>query len=103
VGAREHAKRQGFQVVYDKTYPPSTVDYSPIVRPIKSLNPDVVFVASYPPYSTGMILAPQEVGSSRRCSAAAWWAALHRAPHQAGPKLNGIVDYGFWSRDYVPC
>src|SRR5262249_50087294 len=62
VGAREHVKRLGFQVVYDKTYPPTTVDYTPIVRAIKATNPDVVFVASYPPDSTGMILAAHEVG-----------------------------------------
>ena len=32
--------------MYDKTYPPSTVDYTPIVRAIKATNPDVVFIAS---------------------------------------------------------
>src|SRR5207302_1611393 len=45
VGARELVKRHGFKTVYDKTYPPSTVDYTPIVRAIKALNPDVLFVA----------------------------------------------------------
>src|SRR5262245_47628235 len=51
-GARENLKKYGWQVVYDKTYPPSTVDYTPIVRAIKATNPDIVFVASYPPDST---------------------------------------------------
>src|SRR6266446_8760978 len=32
VGARELIKRFGFKTVYDKTYPPSTTDYTPIVR-----------------------------------------------------------------------
>src|SRR5213596_1042115 len=45
-GAREVIKRLGFKTVYDKTYPPSTADYTPIVRAIKATNPDVVFVAS---------------------------------------------------------
>src|SRR5262249_16786315 len=62
VGARELIKKYGFKTVYDKTYPPSTVDYTPIVRAIKATNPDVVFVASYPPDSVGMLRAAHEVG-----------------------------------------
>ena len=62
VGARELVKKFGFKTVYDKTYPPSTVDYTPIVRAIKATNPDIVFVASYPPDSVGMLRAAHEVG-----------------------------------------
>src|SRR5262245_49065240 len=49
VGARELIKKFGFKTVYDKTYPPSTVDYTPIARAIKATNPDILFVASSPP------------------------------------------------------
>ena len=45
-----------------RLYPPSTVDYTPIVRAIKATNPDIVFVASYPPDSVGMVRAAHEVG-----------------------------------------
>ena len=31
-GARENAKDAGFKVVYDKSYPPATIDFTPIVR-----------------------------------------------------------------------
>src|SRR5215471_13864429 len=55
-GARENLKQAGFEVVYDSTYPPATVDFTPIIRAIKATNPDVVFVASYPPDSVGMVL-----------------------------------------------
>src|SRR5690349_189508 len=48
-GAHELAKEAGLKVVYDKTYPPTTADYTPIVRAIQATNPDLVFVASYPP------------------------------------------------------
>src|SRR5215510_172210 len=97
VGAREHAKRHGFQVVYDKTYPPNTVDYSPIVRAIKSTKPEIVFVASYPPDSTGMILAAQEIGLEPKLFGGGM-VGLHFTSllTKLGPKLNGIVDYGFW-------
>ena len=97
VGAREHAKRLGFQVVYDKTYPPNTVDYTPIVRAIKATNPDVVFVASYPPDSTGMVLAASEIGFEPKMFGGGM-VGLHFSAllTKLGPKLNGIVDYGFW-------
>ncbi len=97
VGAREHVKRLGFQTVYDKTYPPNTVDYTPIARAIKALNPDVVFVASYPPDSTGMVLAAQEVGLEPKLFGGGM-VGLHFTAllTKLGPKLNGIVDYGFW-------
>jgi branched-chain amino acid transport system substrate-binding protein len=97
VGAREHAKRHGFQVVYDKTYPPNTVDYTPIVRAIKATNPDVVFVASYPPDSAGMVLAANEVGLEPKLFGGGM-VGLHFTSllTKLGPKLNGIVDYSFW-------
>ena len=98
-GARAHAKRVGLKVVYDKTYPPKTVDYSPIVRAIQATNPDIVFVASYPPDSAGMVRAANEVGLKTRMFGGGLvgpqFAALKS---QLGPLLNGVVNYEF----YVP-
>ncbi len=47
-GARENAKKAGLKIVYDKSYPPSTTDFSPIVRAIQATNPDLVVICSYP-------------------------------------------------------
>ena len=33
-GARENAKKHGIKIVYDRTYPPNTIDFSQIVRSI---------------------------------------------------------------------
>src|SRR5215468_2379772 len=38
-GARENAKTAGLKVVYDRTYPPTTTDFAPIVRAIQATNP----------------------------------------------------------------
>jgi branched-chain amino acid transport system substrate-binding protein len=97
VGAREHAKRLGLQVLYDKTFPPNTVDHTPIVRAIKALNPDIVFVATYPANSSGMINAAHEVGLEPKLFGGGM-VGLHFTSllTKLGPKLNGIVDYGFW-------
>src|SRR3989442_629509 len=98
-GAREHAKKTGLKIVYDKTYPPNTVDYSPIVRAIQATNPEVVFVASYPPDSAGMGRAPQQVGLKTRIFGGGLGGPqVPPLQTQLGPLLNGVVDYEV----YVP-
>ena len=47
-GARENAKKAGLKIVYDKSYPPSTTDFAPIVRAIQATNADLVVICSYP-------------------------------------------------------
>src|SRR5207302_455728 len=61
-GARENAKKYGFKIVYDRTYPPNTTDFTPIVRAIQAANPDIVVICSYPLDSVGMVRAVNEVG-----------------------------------------
>jgi branched-chain amino acid transport system substrate-binding protein len=93
-GARAQAKKAGLKVVYDKSYPPNTVDFSPIVRAIQATNPDVVFLASYPPDSAGMVRAVNEVGLKTRMFGGGLvgpqFASLRT---QLGPLLNGVVNY----------
>ena len=70
LGARENIAKLGLSIVYDRTYPPSTVDYSPIVRAIQAASPDVVFVASYPPDRSAWCAPSMRSATSRACSAA---------------------------------
>ena len=96
-GARIVAKELGLKIVYDKTYPPTTSDYSPIVRAIQATNPDIVMVASYPPDSVGMIRAANEVGLKTKLFGGGMVGLQSTAiKTQLGPLLNGIVDYDFW-------
>jgi branched-chain amino acid transport system substrate-binding protein len=96
-GARELAKEAGLKIVYDKTYPPTTNDYTPIVRAIQATNPDLVFVASYPPDTVGMIRAASEVGLKAKLFGGGMVGLQSTAIKvQLGPLLNGIVDFDFW-------
>jgi len=61
-GARENAKSGGFTIVYDQSYPPTTTDYAPMVRAVQAANPDIFFVAAYPPDTVGIVRAVQEIG-----------------------------------------
>jgi branched-chain amino acid transport system substrate-binding protein len=96
-GARANAKAAGFDIVYDKTYPPSTTDYSPIVQAIQAANPDIVFSASYPPDAVGMVRAANEVGLKAKLFGGGLVGLQYASVKtQLGPELNGIVDYDFW-------
>ncbi|MDA1118051.1 MAG: amino acid ABC transporter substrate-binding protein [Proteobacteria bacterium] len=96
-GARTNAQKAGLKIVYDKTYPPPTTDFSPIVRAIQATNPDIVFVGSYPPDSVGMVKAANEVGLKAKLFGGGM-VGLQFASIQKnlGPLLNGIVNYDFW-------
>lgn len=96
-GARALAKRDGYQIVYDKTYPPTTTDYSPIIRAIQATNPDMVFVGSYPPDSVGIIRAANEVGLTTKLFGGGMVGLQATSiKTQLGPLMNGIVNYDFW-------
>jgi branched-chain amino acid transport system substrate-binding protein len=96
-GARAQAKRDGYRIVYDKTYPPTTADYSPIVRAIQATNPDLVFVGSYPPDTVGMIRAANEVGLNVKMFGGGMVGLQATSiKTQLGSLLNGIVNYDFW-------
>jgi branched-chain amino acid transport system substrate-binding protein len=99
-GARQHAKdpRYGVKIVYDSTYPPATVDFTPVARAIKATNPDIVFLASYPPDSAGMVLAAHEVGLRPKMFGGGMVGPQYAAlMTKLGPKLNGVVNFDTWS------
>jgi branched-chain amino acid transport system substrate-binding protein len=96
-GARANAKEEGFPIVYDKTYPPTTTDYTPIVHAIQATNPDMVLSFSYPPDSVGMVRAANEVGLKTKLFGGGLVGLQYPAiKTQLGPLLNGIIDYDFW-------
>lgn len=96
-GVRDIAKKEGLELVYDKTYPPGTPDFTPIVHAIQATNPEMVFVASYPPGSVGMLRAATETGLKTRFFGGGM-VGLQFTPikQQFGAKLNGIIDYDWW-------
>jgi branched-chain amino acid transport system substrate-binding protein len=90
--ARAHAKRLGLRIVYDKTYPMSTSDYAPVLRSMAAANPDLVFVATYPNDTVGMIRAANEVGLKARMFGGAMVGTQYLSiKTQLGPLLNGVV------------
>ena len=96
-GARENAKKYGVKIVYDKTYPPATTDYTPVVRALQAANADIVIVCSYPLSSVGIVLAASEIGLKPKIFGGGMVGLQATAiKNKLGPKLNGIVNYETW-------
>jgi branched-chain amino acid transport system substrate-binding protein len=96
-GGRENAKQAKLRIVYDQSYPPTTTDFSPIVRAIQTNNPDLVLICSYPIDTVGFVKAINEIGFKPKM----WGGAMVGLQAtvfktQLGPLLNGIVNYDTW-------
>ena len=97
-GARVNLKKAGLNVVYDKTYPPTTTDFTPIIRAIQATNPDIVYIASYSPDSVGLIRAAMhELGlNTKICCGTMTGPQSTSIKTSLGPILNGIITFDFW-------
>jgi branched-chain amino acid transport system substrate-binding protein len=96
-GARENAKKAGLKIVYDKTYPPSTTDFAPIVRSVAATNPDLLVICSYPPDSVGLVRSINEIGFKPKMVGGGMVGLQATAlKAQLGAALNGFVNFDFW-------
>jgi branched-chain amino acid transport system substrate-binding protein len=93
-GARDETKKRGLKVVYDRTYPPSTVDFGPVIRGIATANPDLVYVGSYPVDTSGLIRAARELNFSPKLFGGGM-VGTQAASLQGdlGDMLNDVVSY----------
>ena len=96
-GARHNAEQEGLKIVYDKSFPPSTADFTPILRAIQATNPDAIYFGSYPPNSVGIVKAAHELGLKAKLVGGGMvglqFAAIMK---NLGPMLDNFVNYDFW-------
>jgi branched-chain amino acid transport system substrate-binding protein len=98
-GLRADAKDAGLQIVYDQSYPPSTVDFSSMLRAIRAKKPDAVFVAAYPSDGTAIIRALSEIGvgdSVKLFGGGMVGLQFSTIMESLGSMLNGVVNYHVW-------
>jgi branched-chain amino acid transport system substrate-binding protein len=96
-GARQIAQALGLKIVYDRSYPPTTTDYTPIVRAIQAAEPELVYIASYPSDTVGMVNAINEVGlKARYVGGGMVGLQITAVKEKLGPMLDGFLDYDFW-------
>jgi branched-chain amino acid transport system substrate-binding protein len=91
-GAREELKKHGLKLIYDKSYPPSTTDFTPVMRAVQAANADIVYAGAYPPDSVGLVRAANEIGLNPKIFGGALIGQLV-TPIKAnlGPMQNGII------------
>jgi branched-chain amino acid transport system substrate-binding protein len=100
-GARGLVEQRGLKKIYDQNYPPTTTDFSSIIRAIRAAKPEAVFVASYPNDSAAIVKAVHEIGlGSQVVIFGGAMVGLQFTPIMSnlGSLLNGIVNYN----SYVP-
>src|SRR4051812_27222518 len=100
-GARELAKKADIKTVYDQNYPPTTTDFSSLIRGIRAAKPDMVFVMSYPNDSVAIVRAVNEIGVGSGVKLfGGGMVGLQFTPIMSslGSLLNGITNYN----SYVP-
>ena len=97
IGARKNARKAGLEIVYDRTYPPATVDFTPVIRAIQATEADLIYVASYPPDSVGIVRAMNEIGVTAKQFGGGMVGLQYASILESlGDQLNGIVNYDFW-------
>jgi branched-chain amino acid transport system substrate-binding protein len=97
--ARDVAKKRNVSVVFDQTYPPSTVEFASIIRALNATKPDIVYVASYPPDSAGILRAVNEIGVSdgvKIFGGGMVGLQFTAVETNLGSLLNGVVNYNSW-------
>jgi branched-chain amino acid transport system substrate-binding protein len=97
--AREVAGKRNMQVVFDQAYPPNTVEFSSIIRSLKAAKPDIVYVASYPPDSAGILRAVNEIGvgdNVKLFGGGMVGLQFGSVMENMGSLLNGVVNYNSW-------
>jgi branched-chain amino acid transport system substrate-binding protein len=91
-GARRELKKHGFKLVYDKSYPPATTDFTPVVRALQAANADIVYVGAYPPDNVGIVRAANEIGLNPKMFGGAMIGMfITPIKAQLGPITNGLV------------
>ncbi len=98
-GARENAKAMGFEIVFERTYPPSTTDLIPIVRAMQATSPDIVFAATLPVDTVALVRAANEIDFKPKLIGGAMLGLLVTGiKQQLGPLINGYISNEF----YIP-
>jgi len=98
-GARENAKAMGFEIVFERTYPPSVTDLTPIVRAMQAAAPDIVYAATLPVDTVALIRAANEIEFKPKLIGGAMLGLLVTSiKQQLGPIINGYISNEF----YIP-
>jgi len=87
-------KEAGFEIVYDKSYPLGTQDYTPVIKAAKAANPDAFVAWSYPPDTFGLADAAKIEQLSVKAYYCAVGCAFQGFAQKNGPAAENILGAG---------
>ena len=87
-------KGAGFEIVYDKSYPLGTQDYSPVIKAAKAANPDAFVAWSYPPDTFGLAEQAKIEGLNVKAYYSAVATAFQGFTQKFGPAAENVLGAG---------
>ena len=87
-------KQAGFEIVYDKSYPLGTQDYTPVIKAAKAANPDAFVAWSYPPDTFGLADAAKIEALSVKAYYCAVGCAFQGFSQKNGAAAENILGAG---------
>ena len=87
-------KEAGFEIVYDKSYPLGTQDYTPVIKAAKAANPDAFVAWSYPPDTFGLADAAKIEGLAVKAYYCAVGCAFQGFSQKNGAAAENVLGAG---------
>ena len=97
LGAKDNAKKYGFAIVYEATYPLTTQNFTPVIDAVAKSNCDLLFLCSYLADSIGLVRAVRAHPFRPKMVGGGMIGPQNTAVKTTlGPLLNGFVNYEYW-------
>jgi branched-chain amino acid transport system substrate-binding protein len=95
IGVRELAKKNGINIVFDQTIPADNQDFTAVTTQIKQVNPDLVYVATFPPFYIRFAKQAAELGLKPKAMHCSTCSAVS-VRNGLGAAAEGITGEVFW-------
>jgi branched-chain amino acid transport system substrate-binding protein len=97
LGAKANAKKYGFQIVHEATYPLATENFTPVIDAVAESNCDLLFLCSYLADSIGLVRTIHAHRFRPKMVGGGMIGPQNTAVKTTlGPLLNGFVNYEYW-------
>ena len=97
IGAKDNAKKYGFQIVHESVYPLSTSNFVPFIDKVAESECDILFLCSYLSDSVKLVQAIRSHAFHPKMVGGAMIGPQNTSVKATlGPLLNGFVNYEYW-------
>ena len=95
-GAEEHARKLGYEIVFNQTYPPGVTDLTPLLSAMKAASPDIVIGGGH--LEDGQLITRQmaDLGIDVQAMSLISAATIPAFYDALGEKANGVMGPSHW-------